>query len=567
MTTIVDIETTGLSPHRDVITWVGFLRAGRLALLRHPDDRDKIQSALHSSEPLVAHNASFDFKFLVGAGYELPPEEYWRDTMFVAFVAGEQRLSLSLLQKQLIAEGVLDESILEPEARMRAWCRREKKQKGEAPVQILAPYLDADLRTTQAVWDHYRASLNGHKWVLHLEERLLPAVIAIEQRGMPLDVDYAKRFRIEAETEKDRLRRKVIRLGGRRLEKISTERLVEAFEARGADLSHLPTTPAKGLPALTKDTLSKVDDDLARTLLDFRRARKMADYSAQLFEHSYGDRLYGEFRQVGPRTGRMSSRAPNLQNLPRGDLRTRYCVRARPGHRLVCIDYDSMELRLLAAYAGEGALRAALAEGRDVHAETAERFGIGRPQAKALVYSIAYGAGGARIAEELELDSEDEGLRLRDSWYATFPEVKRLISRLWKLCEAGGFYNLLGRKHELERERRYKRLNYLIQGTGADIFKVAVLRMHEAGVPLIGLFHDEAVAEAPESEVETIATTMTEIMSRPLTGCGPAGERPFTIEGLPVDVGIHERWSEVKDPHFCPQRLERRPNETDKSPH
>jgi DNA polymerase I-like protein with 3'-5' exonuclease and polymerase domains len=260
MTTIVDLETSGLSPQRDRITWVGFARGSELALLRHPDDRGKIQAALLGAELLVAHGATFDFRFLLEAGYRLPAEERWRDSQFAAFIAGEGRVALAVLQRRLIAEGVLDESILEPELRIEAWCKREKRAKGEAPVHLLAPYLAADLRSTQAVWGHYRAALNGHESVIELEERLLPAVVAIERRGLPLDLEYAKRFRMQTREEEERLRTERIRLGGKRLEKVSGKRLAEAFAARGVDVSALPTTPAKGWPQFNKITLPTIPD-------------------------------------------------------------------------------------------------------------------------------------------------------------------------------------------------------------------------------------------------------------------------------------------------------------------
>ena len=211
-----------------------------------------------------------------------------------------------------------------------------------------------------------------------------------------------------------------------------------------------------------------------------------------------------------------------------------------------------MELRLIAAYAGPGPLQTALDEERDVFAEAAKRFDIDRPMAKAVVYAVMYGASGKRIKQMLDLESEEAGIVIRDEIDATYPEVKRLRFRLWRLCNAGGFYNLLGRRHELERQWFYKRLNYLIQGSGADIFKAATIRMHEAGVPLIALVHDEAVAEVPEAEVETVAAAMKELMEKPIAGRGPGGERPFTVEGLPVKIGVYKHWSEAGHPGFAP---------------
>ena len=127
----------------------------------------------------------------------------------------------------------------------------------------------------------------------------------------------------------------------------------------------------------------------------------MADYVHNLYEHAHGDRLYGTFRQVGTETGRMSSGRPNLQNVPRRDLRVRYVVRAGPGKVLVGADLDNVELRVLAAYAPGGRLEQAFADGADLHQQTADQLGIERDAGKTINYAILYGAGVPLIASRL----------------------------------------------------------------------------------------------------------------------------------------------------------------------
>jgi DNA polymerase I-like protein with 3'-5' exonuclease and polymerase domains len=198
------------------------------------------------------------------------------------------------------------------------------------------------------------------------------------------------------------------RLAGRDDFNPRAARQVEAaLIARGADLSSIPRTAKADMPMFTADTLPQVDDPLAATLLAYRAEKKMADYAAGLFRHAHGERLYGDFRQVGTATGRMSSGRPNLQNIPQSDLRVRYLIRAGDGKLLVGADLDSVELRLLAAYAPGGALAAAFAEGADVHQQTADGVGVSRDLGKTLSYVVLYGAGQPRVSKLLDCSPEE----------------------------------------------------------------------------------------------------------------------------------------------------------------
>ncbi len=163
----------------------------------------------------------------------------------------------------------------------------------------------------------------------------------------------------------------------------------------------MPRTPKADRPQFTKQVLTAIDDEFAQVLIRWREEKKMLDYVTGLWKRTHGDRLFGEFRQIGTKTGRMSSANPNLQNLPKGDLRVRYCIAAAEGNVLVAADLDAVEMRVLANYAPGGKLAQAFAQGIDPHQQTADELGIDRDGGKTLNYALLYGAGAPLIATRL----------------------------------------------------------------------------------------------------------------------------------------------------------------------
>jgi DNA polymerase I-like protein with 3'-5' exonuclease and polymerase domains len=556
MAVVIDVETTGLDCRRDRLVAVG-VAFGRddPIVLRHPADRDLVQQALELDAIYIGHNIGFDMGFLQSNCYWTPHPSRWLDTILVAHVAGERlpgRTRLESLQKQLVAAGELPAEILEPEQRIRAWLRKARKaakqtdarrpEKGDAPADILDPYLSADVVSTRAVARHWGRLLDGQQQVLVLEQRCLPAVFAAERRGVPLDLDAARELRDRTEASAGDLRARCFELAGRAFNPNAALQIERALVDRGADLTQVPRTPRAAMPMFTAATLAAIDDDLARALLDYRGEKKLYDYVTGLWAHTHGDRLYGGYRQVGTETGRMSSGNPNLQNIPRSDLRIRYVICAGEGRVLVGADQDNVELRVLAAYAGPGRLRQAFAEGADLHQRTADSLGLGRDEAKTLNYSVTFGGGAPLIAGRLGC-SIAEAENIRNGWFAQYPEVRRLRSRLWRKVQRDGFLTTIGgRRHHFPDGPNHMLLQRLVSGSAADMFKAAAIELHELHVPLVLLIHDEMVAEVDEDQAEDTGRLLEAALSR---GMGQ-------IRRLKADASIHKRWSDFKQPGWTP---------------
>jgi DNA polymerase-1 len=523
-------------------------------MLRHPADSDRIRAWLELDATFVLHSARFDMAFLEASGYGIPDPSRWEDTVLLAHVAGETlpgQTALARLQAKLIKLGELPADALEPEDRIRAWLASQRKaahttgarppQRGDAPAEVLRPYLEADVVATRAVHRHYAAALNGQEAVYALERRLAPAVYATEHRGVPIDLDAARELRDRLEISIGDLQSELFELVGGPFNLNAARQLERILLERGVDLSAVPRTPRTAQPMFTAQTLATLDDELARTLLAWRGEKKMSDYVVGLWAHTHGDRLFGEFRQVGSQTGRMSSSRPNLQNLPRSDLRVRYAVCAGEGMTLVGADLDSVELRVLACYARGGALERAFAEGVDLHQQTADALGVDRDAGKTLNYAILYGAGGPRISRSLGC-SIAEARAILDGWYQTYPEVARLKRRLdRRVGERGYLESIGGRRHNFERPN-HMLLNRLISGGCADLFKLTAIELHELDVPVVLYVHDEIIAEVPEEQAEETGRTLERALTRGVP----------RITGLKATATAARRWSDFKQPGYTP---------------
>lgn len=599
----VDVETRGLSwtypDHRVFLAQFG-LPTGEVELLRHPQDAQRIQRLLGTDDGYEAWNTKFDMHHLASAGYVLPPQRQWHDGMVKAHIADERQSAALAARADLL--GYPDARGHERE--LHAWILEERKRRRKAvkageselyvppnyadvPWEIMEPYARDDILQTTYVSDIYeRVLVNNAELagLYDLEMQVLGALYDVERLGFPIDREAAVLFEAELLDELDRKLSRIQELAGDDdFNPNSGAQIIEALERRGADLRFVTNTKG-GKPKTDEENLSAIDDELAEAVLDWRATNKMygtyvrrmlhddqGDYGVEPAYLGPDDRIHANFRQVGARTGRMSSSDPNLQNWHRDDLRLRYLVRARPGKVLVAADLDAIEMRLFAAFAGDGALLEAVRRGEDMHTLAADMVGLEdfkrsggavesrRQRGKTFNYSMAYGAGVRSLRKKFRV-SQKEAKRMIAAYkggyvdgayqQGAFPEVQGLQDTIaLKLQDRGYIKTPWGRRHRVDVRDAYKGTNYLVQGTAADMFKEALVRVHEAGVPVIVANHDELVAEVDPSDAEEAAHVIQEALT----------DHPRITKVVPVDAEakIVSRWSEAKDPSFTPSYMTR----------
>jgi DNA polymerase-1 len=252
-------------------------------------------------------------------------------------------------------------------------------------------------------------------------------------------------------------------------------------------------------------------------------------------------RVHTSYSQTGAVTGRLASSDPNLQNIPiRTEIgrRVRRAFIARPGYQLVSVDYSQVELRLVAHMSGDPAMLAAFNAGQDIHAATAAAI-LGLPiervtkdqrrDAKAVNFGLIYGMTPFGLTRSTSLtlaEAED----FVEAYFKKFPGVKRYLDGMrLKAAEQGYVETLLGRRRYfpgLKDQRNYntrgreerEAINAPIQGTAADILKLAMLRvpgaLAEAGLSgkMLLQVHDELVLECPEDEIRPTASVVIAVM-------------------------------------------------------
>ena len=276
-------------------------------------------------------------------------------------------------------------------------------------------------------------------------------------------------------------------------------------------------------------------------------------------------RLHTTINQAVAATGRLSTTNPNLQSIPvRTELgrRIRSAFVSADGTRLLSADYSQVELRILAHVSGEPVLREAFARNEDIHTATASQvFGIPpaeltrgqRDTAKMVNFGIIYGISSYGLSENLGIP-RDDAQELIDTYLARLPRVRELIARtITDAAEDGYVTTLLGRRRaipELRAANRQTRslgerlaVNTVMQGTAADVIKVAMVRIHERlrregrAARLVLQVHDELLLEVPEVETSAVKDLVREEM---------VGAYPLD-PALAVEVGVGDTWADAKE--------------------
>ncbi len=394
----------------------------------------------------------------------------------------------------------------------------------------------------------------------------LTAVLAsMEDAGIKIDTYRMGEITARLADRVEELEQSAYELAGEEFMLGSTQQLARIL------FEKLELTPGrKGKTGYSTDTrvlrTIRHEHPIVEVVEEWRELTKLLNTYLGPLPTLLGDdgRLHTHFNQAVAATGRLSTSNPNLQAIPiRTDLgrEIRSAFVAEPGHRLVSADYSQVELRILAHVSGEPRLREAFARGDDIHAATAAEV-LGKEQAtltkderniaKMVNFGIIYGISAFGLSENLEIPRE-EAQEYIDTYLARFPMVQDFIERTIEQAKEKGYVTtLFGRRRpvpEIRASNRQTRalgerlaVNSVMQGTAADIIKVAMVRIHRRlqdegrGSRLVLQVHDELLVEAPDAEVSTVKELVREEMCNAYPLDPP----------LAVDVGAGDDWNEAK---------------------
>jgi DNA polymerase-1 len=418
---------------------------------------------------------------------------------------------------------------------------------------------------TRVLAERQRARLeeDGLTRLFHeVELPLVDVLVEMERAGVRLDVERLRGISERFGTRAAELERRVWDLAGEQFTIGSPQQLGQIlFEKLGLSRKRRGktgfSTDARVLQAI------RDEHEIIPAIEEWREVTKLKSTYLDAFPELIGDdgRLHTTFNQTATATGRLSSTDPNLQNIP---IRTeqgreiRACFVAEPGNMLVSADYSQVELRLLAHIADEPVLKEIFRRGEDVHTATAEAILGGksdpgtRSKAKMVNYGIVYGLSAFGLADRLQIEKEEAQVFI-DAYLERFPRVKAFIDEtIERAREEGHVTTLFGRIRRVPelRSRQFQTrslgerlaVNMVIQGTAADIMKVAMVRTRDelraAGLAtrVVLQIHDELLFEAPSGEV----SPASEIIEREMAGA-------FEMDPpLEVDVGVGQNWLDAK---------------------
>ncbi|HUG28004.1 MAG TPA: DNA polymerase I [Gemmatimonadales bacterium] len=583
----LDTETSSLEPHDAELiglslatspTQVWYLPFGHRAPsgeLAAPDPVTNLPPITDPAcAPLVAlltdpavrkagHNLKYDWQVLRRAGVELAGVVY--DSMLASFLAdpgrrshGIDNLSLELLGRPMQSYGDV------------AGKGKAQMPFAEVPVARAAAYCGADSATVMALRELLDPKLTEMELDALLGEIEMPLVevlVDMEWTGIGIDRALFTRLAQELNGDLDRLEREIYHAADESFNLNSPKQLgVVLFEKLGLPVLKKTKTG----PSTDADVLEQLADqghEVPRLLLEYRELQKLRSTYVEVLPgkiHHTTGRIHTSFNQTGAATGRLSSTDPNLQNIPirtaRGEAIRRGFVPG-PGRRFVVADYSQIELRLMAHLSGDPAFVAAFQAGEDIHRQTAALiFGVDpgevsgemRARAKTINFGTIYGQGPFALARQLGI-SQEEAKAFITAYFERFAGVRAFLDEQVALARERGYVETLFKRRRYIPEVRDKNFNIRafgerqaqnapLQGSAADLIKIAMIRIHHAlqsqhpRAHLLLQVHDELVLEAPTAEAEAVAMLVKGYMESATTLTVP----------LVVEVGVGENWLDAK---------------------
>ncbi len=517
------------------------------------------------TDPAVAkygQNAKYDMLILKRAGLDLTGLGF--DTMVASYVLAPTKRNHNLQALAL-------EFLCRPTTSYKDVVGTGVKQINFAQVDIktAADYSGEDAEVTFALAAELKPMLTEaglDELYQKIELPLVEVLVQMEENGVLIDPPVLERMSVDLDVQLEQISRRIYGLAGLEFNIDSPKQLAEVL----FDKLQLPVIKrTKTGPSTNEEVLIELAllHELPTEALEYRKLRKLkntyVDVLPQMINPNTG-RLHTSFNQTITATGRLSSSEPNLQNIP---IRTDWGQKLRkafvpePGWLFLAADYSQIELRVLAHMSGDPKLVGAFLEKEDIHRRTAaEVFGVDvgevdadmRRKAKVINFGIVYGMGAHGLSRELGI-SRGEAKDYIDGYFARYPVVAEFIENTINEAREQGYVStLFGRRRaipELSSKNRTIRqfgertaINSPIQGTAADIIKLAMLNLHHKlkaegwQARMILQVHDELIFEAPETEMERLKCLVAKGMEGVAKLAAP----------LVVNLAVGHTWADAK---------------------
>ena len=538
-------------------------RVKNLPPLDDPSMRQLVELLEDPTAKKVAQNAKFDLLVLRAAGVTLRGLDF--DTMIASYVLDPGRRSHGL---DLLALEFLNHKMTSLED----LCGKGKDAipYDQVPIECARDFACEDTDMTWRLRELFEPQLETLQLTRLFHEVEIPLVEVLaemEWAGITIDLDWFQSLKERFERERKRVEQEIYAAAGEEFNINSNPKLREILFDRLA-LPVLKKTPTG--PSTDASVLQQLADDghqLPVLLMEYREIAKLeSTYIDALpaYVHPRTRRVHTSFSQTTAATGRLSSSEPNLQNIPirrelGRDIRRGFIPRR--GWTLVAADYSQIELRLLAHLSDDPAFVQAFRAGGDIHRQTAAViFDVPleqvtkemRARAKTINFATIYGQGPHALSRQLKI-SHAEAKEFIERYFQRFHRVRQYLDSMVEFAREHGYVQTIFNRRRYIPELRDRNFNIRafgertaanspIQGSAADLIKIAMIRIHKAlmaralNAKMLLQVHDELVFEVPGPELEDVQSLVTYEMEHAATLAVP----------LVVDIAAGENWLATK---------------------
>jgi DNA polymerase-1 len=567
-----DTETTALDALTAELVGISFsYESGKGYYVPFPTDFEEAKEIITEFKPFfesesvlkIGHNLKYDYKVLFK--YGIIPQGKSFDTMIAHYLLNpDMRHNMDVLSETYLQyKPVSIESLIGKKG-------KNQKQFGELGLEVQKEYAVEDADVTFQLKELFAPQLpgvNAQKLFDKIEMPLMEVLTAMEIEGIRLDCDVLAEQSIKISADILELEKLIYADAEEEFNLNSPKQLGEIlFEKLKIDTKAKKTKT--GQYATGEEVLSKLRDrhNIINHILEYRQLQKLkSTYVDTLPREVRADtnRVHTTFSQTVAATGRLASVNPNLQNIPirseQGREIRKAFVARNDDFVLLSADYSQIELRIIAELSQDPAMIKSFKMSEDIHRSTAANvFKVAlenvtreqRSQAKTVNFGIIYGVSAFGLSEQTGL-SRSESKELIDAYYETYPVLKKYIENQIQTAREKGFVEtILGRRRYLKDinsrnavvrgHAERNAVNAPIQGSAADIIKIAMINLHKKlkqgfETRMLLQVHDELVFDVPKNELEIVKPIIKETMENAVQMSVP----------LEVEIGIGANWLEA----------------------
>src|SRR5690606_6839175 len=568
-----DTETTNIKSLEAEIVGCAFSwETGKGYYLAFPEDQDETQKIINEFRPFfenetiekVGQNLKYDIKVL--SNYNIPIKGPLFDTMIAHYLINpDMRHNMDVL-----AETYLN---YQPLSITELIGKKGKNQLSMRTVELhkQTEYAVEDSDITLQLKEHFEKELesgNVTKLFNEVEIPLVSVLSSMEIEGINIDIPYLKELSVKLTHDIERLEKDIYEQAGEEFNLASPKQLGPILFDK-LKFVDKPKKTKTGQYSTAEDVLSYLakDHQIIADILEWRSYNKLKSTYVDSLPNEVNSktgRIHTIYSQAVAATGRLSSNNPNLQNIPirteRGRQVRKAFVPRSEDYLLLAADYSQIELRIIAALSDEDTMINAFKNGEDIHTSTAAKvFKVDidkvtreqRSNAKTVNFGIIYGVSAFGLSNQTNL-SRSEAKELIDTYYQTYPKLKAYISKQVHFAQDNGYVEtIFGRRRYLKDINSRNQVvrgaaernavNAPIQGSAADIIKIAMIRIQEklkAGnykTKMLLQVHDELVFDAYKEEIETVTQLIKSEM-----------ENAYQLKvPLDVEIGLGVNWLEA----------------------